>query len=122
MKYIFDAKYIENQSSIDLISVGIVCEDGREFYAINEDCNFSKANDWILENVLAPIGITLEGKQVVYFADASCDINLYGMSKKDIKRLILDFVANKQPQCWTLWAEYNWDIICQALNLEVSLC
>lgn len=122
MKYIFDTKYIEHKGYIDLISVGIVCEDGREFYGINEDCDFSKAADWTLENVLAPIGVTLDGKQIVYFADASCEINLYGMSKNDIKKLVLDFVGNKQPQCWTSWAEYNWDIFCQALNLEVPLC
>ena len=121
MKYIFDTKYIESKGNIDLVSVGIVCEDGREFYAINEDCNFSKATDWMLENVLAPIGITLDGKQVVYFADASCDINLYGMSKNDIKKLVLDFVGNKQPECWTQWAEYNWDILCQVLDLNVPL-
>lgn len=120
MKYIFDIKYIEKKGKIDLISIGILCEDGREFYAINEDCNFSKADDWTLKNILEPIGVTLNGEQVVYFADASCDINLYGMSKKDIKRLVLDFVGNKQPLCWTVWAEYNWDVICEVLGLELS--
>lgn len=38
-----------------MISIGLVCEDGREYYAINEDCDFSKANDWVKENVISQL-------------------------------------------------------------------
>ncbi len=33
MKYWLDTEFIERPYSIDLISVGLVAEDGREFYA-----------------------------------------------------------------------------------------
>lgn len=67
----------KNKPTIDLISIGIVCEDGREFYAISKDFNlkeawnryelkpkdaaegyndnYSKKDYWIRENVLRPI-------------------------------------------------------------------
>jgi hypothetical protein len=51
MKYYFDTEFIEDGKTIDLISIGIVAADGREYYAINEDCDFSKASDWVKENV-----------------------------------------------------------------------
>lgn len=52
MKYFFDTEFIEDGRTIDLISIGIVCEDGRKYYAINKECDFSKANQWVKENVL----------------------------------------------------------------------
>jgi 3' exoribonuclease, RNase T-like len=51
-KYFLDTEFIEDGATIDLISIGIVCEDGREYYAINYDCDRTKANDWVKENVL----------------------------------------------------------------------
>lgn len=68
-------KYGQTKPTIDLISIGIVAEDGREYYAISKDFNFKEAwnryqiNDtmpdsiafgkekvyWIRENVLKPI-------------------------------------------------------------------
>lgn len=32
--------------------MGVVCEDGREYYAINYDCDWEEADDWVKENVL----------------------------------------------------------------------
>lgn len=91
MKYFLDTEFLEGKQSkkilnfnigktkptIDLISVGIVSEDGREYYAISKDFNlkeawnrfeyakqtmFEKQNGykgrkvyWIRENVLKPI-------------------------------------------------------------------
>lgn len=36
-------KYGETKPTIDLISIGIVCEDGREYYAISKDFNLYEA-------------------------------------------------------------------------------
>jgi hypothetical protein len=40
------------QWSIELISVGIVTDDGREYYAINKNFRRSRCNHWVKENVL----------------------------------------------------------------------
>jgi hypothetical protein len=61
MRYFFDTELIEDGKTIDLISIGIVAEDGREFYALSKECDFSKASDWVLENVLRPIGLDRSG-------------------------------------------------------------
>lgn len=61
MHYYLDTEFIEDGSTIDLISIGIVAEDGREYYAINYNCDFSKADYWVLENVLKPMGLDLKG-------------------------------------------------------------
>ena len=52
MKYFLDTEFIEgNQKrffgktkpTIDLISIGMVAEDGREYYAISKDFNLKEA-------------------------------------------------------------------------------
>lgn len=71
MKYFYDTEFIEGSQSkrfmgikygetkptIDLISIGIVSEDGRKYYAISKDFNLKEAWDrkWIRENVLNTI-------------------------------------------------------------------
>lgn len=55
MRYYLDTEFIEDGKTIDLISIGIVCEDGREYYALNKDCDLTKANDWVKENVISQL-------------------------------------------------------------------
>lgn len=37
MRYAYDTEFLEDGDTIELISIGIVAEDGREFYAVNRD-------------------------------------------------------------------------------------
>lgn len=41
--------------SIQLISIGIVSEDGRKYYAVSRDYNFSDASQWVKDNVITKI-------------------------------------------------------------------
>lgn len=43
MKYFLDTEFIETVGHIELISIGIVSEDGRELYMANHDANLDKA-------------------------------------------------------------------------------
>ncbi len=117
MNYFIDTEFLEGtqkkmfgetKPTIDLISVGIVCEDGREYYAISKDFNLKEAwnrydwkqkevNDgipgaykdyWIRENVLKPI------YDQFIIGDAK---NKYEFTYKTMKRLIDNFgKTNKQ--------------------------
>lgn len=52
MRYFYDTEFIEDGTTIELISIGIVAEDGREYYAVSTDFDPSRANPWVRENVL----------------------------------------------------------------------
>lgn len=41
--------------SIELISIGLVDNEGKEYYAINKDFKRSRCNDWVKENVLTKL-------------------------------------------------------------------
>ncbi|SLG40051.1 Gp101 [Mycobacteroides abscessus subsp. abscessus] len=54
MRYWYDTEFHEDGSTIDLISIGIVCEDGREYYAVNADADWARIaqHEWLTENVV----------------------------------------------------------------------
>ena len=110
MKYFLDTEFLEGtqkkwfgetKPTLDLISIGIVAEDGREYYAISKDFNLKEAWNrydlvkyefrdcgmtpiykkvyWIRENVLKPIFIELRAKEV----------EEYNIAKR--RNVVLDF-------------------------------
>ncbi|MCD2190118.1 polyadenylate-specific 3'-exoribonuclease AS [Actinomycetospora soli] len=48
----YDCEFIEDGTTIDLVSLGAVDEDGREFYAISRAFDPMKAGPWVRKNVL----------------------------------------------------------------------
>ncbi|HEX3640116.1 MAG TPA: 3'-5' exoribonuclease [Ktedonobacteraceae bacterium] len=61
MKYFLDTEFIEDGKTIDLISIGIACEDGRELYLQHCDFNAREANEWVKENVLPHLATCQNG-------------------------------------------------------------
>ena len=60
VKYWIDTEFIARPYTIDLISIGLVAEDGGEFYAESSEVDWSRASPWTLENVRSQ----LEGKRM----------------------------------------------------------
>lgn len=52
MRYFYDTEFIEDGRTIELVSIGIVAEDGREYYAVSTGFDGSRANNWVRNNVL----------------------------------------------------------------------
>jgi len=52
MRYFIDTEFIDTGREIDLVSIGIVCEDGREYYAQSVEFDHRKASVWVKENML----------------------------------------------------------------------
>ncbi|WP_033341235.1 polyadenylate-specific 3'-exoribonuclease AS [Catenuloplanes japonicus] len=51
-RYFYDCEFIEDGRTIDLVSIGVVDENGREFYAISTEFDGSRATPWVRRNVL----------------------------------------------------------------------
>ncbi len=94
MKYWIDTEFIERPCYIDLISIGIVAEDGREFYAESSEVDWSKANEWTLKAVRPQ----LEGK---------------GIRREQISYAVRDFTAHDEhPVFWGYFPAYDWVVFC----------
>ena len=54
MRYFYDTEFLEDGRTIDLISIGIVAEDGRELYLVNANAPWSRIrrHDWLMDNVV----------------------------------------------------------------------
>jgi hypothetical protein len=57
MKYFYDTEFHEDGNTIDFISIGIVAEDGREYYAVSNEFDTSRVakNEWLMDNVMSSI-------------------------------------------------------------------
>jgi hypothetical protein len=90
VKYWIDTEFIARPYSIDLISIGLVAEDGREFYAESSEVDWSKANPWTLENVRPQ----LDGK---------------GIGRIEIGYGVREFTGgDHQPVFWGYFPSYDW--------------
>lgn len=102
MRYFLDTEFIERPFCIDLLSIGIVAEDGREFYAVNSYADHSKASDWVRENVLPHLGEPF-------------------MSHEDIRDNVLAFVGYDKPEFWGYYADYDWVAFCWLFGSMIDL-
>lgn len=104
MKYWLDTEFIEDGKTIDLISIGIVCEDGREYYAINSWCDFSKASDWVKENVISKLPDSFVNPQTA--SPSEIKGMFYWKDKPTITREVAEFfgcigeASLIEPQGW----------------------
>lgn len=59
MKHFYDLEFLEDGRTVELISIGIVSDDGSEYYAVNSDIQTDEAlhrriseHDWLCRNVI----------------------------------------------------------------------
>ena len=105
MKYFFDTEFIEDGKTIELISIGIVAEDGREFYAESWAIPWNKASDWVLNNVKPH----LTSRNV--------------LDRAEMRNAILDFIGigSDKPEFWAYYADYDWVVFCQLFGTMMDL-
>ena len=51
-RFFYDCEFIEDGRTIDLVSIGVVDEGGREFYAVSTEFDPARANPWVRAHVL----------------------------------------------------------------------
>ena len=106
LRYYFDTEFIEDGQTIELISIGIVCDDGRAYYAEVDEVPWEKADQWVLDNVKPH----LMGDDHV-------------RSKAKIAEDIVRFVSQGkgQPQFWGYYADYDWVVLCRLYGRMIDL-
>lgn len=105
-RYFFDTEFIEDGSTIDLVSIGIVREDGREYYAVSEDADHTRANQWVRDNVLAQLPLP---------------IHPAWRPRRQIAHDIVDFVGSTKPEFWAYYAAYDHVALAQLFGPMIGL-
>lgn len=107
MRYFFDTEFYEDGKTIDLISIGIVAEDGRDFYAVSQDAQLHLVSSWVRENVLP---------RLPSYGDKAW------MPRETIAEELKAFViAEPKPELWAYYADYDWVVLCQLFGTMMRI-
>ncbi len=126
VKYFYDTEFHEDGKTIDFISIGIKCEDGREYYAVSNEFDTRRvaSNNWLMDNVMSSID---HDKFVVADFDGSPLVrDIYvtdpaAKTKQEIAAEILDFVDGTWPDFWAWYGAYDHVCLCQLYGKMIDL-
>lgn len=124
MIYDYDLEFLENGRTIELISIGIVAEDGREYYAVNRDAPWHRIrqHEWLMANVVPhlptlpnyqyPPLLDLEHPAVKHRARIAADVHAFiaaGAAHRD------------DNQLWAWYGAYDHVALCQLWGRMIDL-
>ena len=94
MRFFYDTEFIEDGSTIDLVSIGVVDENGREFYAVSTEFDPDRAGPWVREHVLAKLPPPAD--------PAWCD-------RKALRERLMKFFSprGEKVELWAWFAAYD---------------
>lgn len=127
MKYFYDTEFLEDGKTIEFISIGIVAEDGREYYAVNAECDTDRIvdNKWLMDNVMSSIkhdtyvAITPQGfpiRRWLYLTDPAAKPMSW------IARDITDFIGgDRDAELWAWYGAYDHVCLAQIFGKMIDL-
>lgn len=94
MRFFYDTEFIEDGVTIDLVSIGVVDERGREFYAVSTEFVPEKAGAWVREHVLPKLPSPSDRAW---------------RSRERIRQDLLEFIGHPRDgvQLWAWFAAYD---------------
>lgn len=101
MRIFFDTEFIEDGRTIELLSIGLVRDDGALWYGEPAETDRSRANDWVRANVLPHLSGPV-------------------LPRSEIAKSIVNFCGDK-PELWAYYADYDWVALCQLFGTMMDL-
>lgn len=131
MIYAYDTEFLEDGRTIELISIGIVAADGREYYAVNADAPWGriKKDKWLRDNVLHSLPGQM-GREVVRRNGYTVERSGFQLDTKDVRvkphwviaNEVRDFLlADGVPELWADYAAYDHVVLCQLWGRMIDL-
>lgn len=92
-KFFYDTEFLDNGVTIDLISIGIVREDGETYYAVSQDADWVKIrrHPWLSQNVVPHLPPEMAWKS-------------RGVIRAQVRRFLQTTPPGEQPSRTELWA------------------
>lgn len=107
-EYSYDTEFIEDGSTVELISIGIVSATGREYYAVNEQMPIKRIrrHPWLMANVVPRLPRPAGDWNNHMPRDWLFDYGNHAVKKRDrIAREVRDFLLGEDAP--VLWANYG---------------
>lgn len=123
MRIFYDCEFLDDGNTIDLISIGMVADNGREYYAVQADAPWEriKKNDWLVRNVLPSLPLSDRSALERYLAHpensrplpsirfVAIDVTSTVVKPRQvIANEVRDFVRGvPDPELWAYYAAYD---------------
>ena len=139
----YDCEFFEDGRIIDLISIGMVAEDGRELYFVNEAIGTDVAlyericaHDWLMENVVPHLPVKPDRPDTSYrsvrprnktnpHSKSGFDLdftNNWIVPLRFIRAEVREFIlATPQPELWADYGAYDHVALCQLWGRMIDL-
>src|SRR5690242_6454151 len=129
MKYFYDTEFLEDGRTIDLISIGIVADDGREYYAVSKDTTRRplqrriRRHEWLMNNVVPSLpkphgDWNLHMPKAWLFDYTSPLVKTSDKIADEVRDFLL---AGGEPELWADYAAYDHVVLCQLWGPMVNL-
>ena len=130
MKIFYDTEFLEDGETIDLISIGMVREDGREYYAIQQrtwrEWRKIYRHEWLRENVMPSLP-RIHGDRRLQVSTRTnpmaIDLDSTWMKPRaQIRREVEAFVlGTPDVHLWAWYGAYDHVAICQLFGRMIDL-
>lgn len=128
MKYFYDTEFLEDGKTIELISIGIIAEDGREYYAVNSDMPVDriKENLWLCENVVPNLPLLGDGvtnssasrRSLFHLNTKSTLVKPKWVIANEVREFLL---ADTTPELWAWYSAYDHVALAQLFGKMIRL-
>jgi hypothetical protein len=125
MKIYYDTEFLEDGRTIDLISIGMVAEDGREYYAANADMPVRRIrkSQWLMDNVVpslpkghGDVRNQMPARALFNYADPR--VKHHGTIARDVAAFIQ---ATPDVELWAWYAAYDHVALAQLFGPMINL-
>lgn len=128
MKIFLDSEFTGLRQDTTLISIGLVTERGREFYAEFTDYDRLQVSDWIQRNVVDNLIYTasIDSKKTIQHFTEGAHVGVMGTTR-EIASVLLSWLEenhliDKKPiKIWSDCPAYDWVLFCQLLGGALNL-
>lgn len=127
--YSYDTEFLEDGETIALISIGIVADDGREFYAVNRDAPWKRIykHQWLVDNVIPSLPqIRGDRRHHVPVRSNPYALDFHHRDVKnrcdiaaDVQRFLLS--GETAPELWAYYGAYDHVALCQLWGRMIDL-
>jgi len=105
MKIFLDTEFLDLKDDISLLSIGMVREDGKTYYAELRECKKELANEWVQKNVFPHLTGPVKFKEQVVedlleFCGEEAEFWAYGIPDLDYD-LVMRLFLWKIPEGWS---------------------
>ncbi len=129
-RYFYDTEFLEDGKTVELISIGIVADDGREYYAVNRDAPWKriKKHEWLMANVVP--SLPQPHGDWINHMPKKWPIDFHHPAVKDrgdIANEVADFLRADGPiepsdrELWAYYGAYDHVVLCQLWGPMIML-